>query len=120
MKKCFKVFLMLFCIASISSFVSCSKDNEDLIVGKWKYTQDLPTKGFGLDDADILIFNADGTGAWYSEDGFGMTFMYSINGDMINFYSIDCRIEELTKSKLVLASVRSDGSVYYRAEFTRQ
>lgn len=37
MKK-LKVFAMMLCIAALGLTTSCSKDDEDLIVGKWKLT----------------------------------------------------------------------------------
>lgn len=112
--------MMLFCLASISTLVSCSKDNEDLIVGKWQYVRELPTKGFGLNDCEIIEFNAGGTGAWYDDEGFGMPCTWTINGDILLFYYTSCRIEELSKNKLVLTEIDlEDGHVYRTREFKR-
>ena len=38
MKRTLKMMAMLLCVAAFASLSACSKDNEDLILGKWKCT----------------------------------------------------------------------------------
>ena len=39
MKRTLKMIVMLLCVATFATFSSCSKDNEDQIIGKWKVVQ---------------------------------------------------------------------------------
>lgn len=62
MRKTLKLMVMLLCVAAVATLSSCSKDNEDLIIGKWeivKFTDNL----LGEDNSrigEIWEFKTDG------------------------------------------------------------
>ena len=93
--------VMLLCVAAVATLSSCSKDNEDLIIGKWeivKFTDNL----LGEDNSrigEIWEFKTDGM---LSSDGNNIS--YSINGNDIIFMGglVYGTITTLTKSKLVM------------------
>lgn len=104
--------------------VSCSKDNEELIVGKWRIQS---TEGTGQtindgsgnvpDDTIIYednwgyVFNADGTGYSYEisngTENVISNWTYSVSGDSLLFGWYGWGIEKLTNKALRL-SMRSE------------
>ena len=94
MKKAIKLFALVLGMAGIMMFTACSKDNEDLIVGKWNVTsvtQDNETYSpstYGM--TMTFEFTEDGT----VTETFDMDFMgetehdsetgtYSVDGDKL-------------------------------------
>ena len=104
MKKALKMMAMLLCMAAVATLSSCSKDNEDLIIGKWevvKYTEIENGIATERDNhiGDIWEFK---TGGIMSSGGDNIT--YSVSGNSIVFMGglMSATIATLTKSKLVL------------------
>lgn len=103
---------MLLCVAAVATLSSCSKDNEvlkneDLIIGKWKYTQQS-SDGVNWVNANwsglVLTVNADGT-----YEGLGMINYYSISGSSLTLGSKNYEIVSLTKEELILKHDPSSG-----------
>lgn len=95
---------MLLCVAAFASLSSCSKDNEDLILGKWKCTVDNYTdNNNGLQHHSLVgkIWEFKDGGVLVSD---GNSTAYSVSGETITIYGglMSGTIEELTSSKLVL------------------
>jgi len=116
MKK-FKVAALLMCFVALSmAMTSCSKSNEDLIIGQWECTE------ISGDDASV----SGGVGAVYefkSDNTFSITYQnisaggtYSIDEDVLNITvsvtvmgqtfseTSKLTIKSLDKSSMVLAS----------------
>lgn len=96
---------MLFCIASIATLSSCSKDKEDLIVGKWKPVE--PAMGLlYLDVCDYLEFSDNGTviiSGSTEGDPDKSVFAYSVTGNILAIgWFDDFEIVELSKKTLKL------------------
>ncbi len=102
---------MLLCIAAFTSFTSCSKDNEDLIVGKWKcihsysYYSDEEDEYERVDEnvGDIWEFKSDGTLATDPDDPI---VTYSISGSTLTIAAIfvlNFKIDKLTSTTLKLS-----------------
>ncbi|MBP3764104.1 MAG: hypothetical protein J6I49_09570 [Bacteroidales bacterium] len=70
-----KAFAMLFCVAAMGLATSCSKDNEDLIVGKWKEAG----------TTEITEFTKDG---YVYFDG-ARVAKYKVDGDRLLMYYKD-------------------------------
>lgn len=115
MRKIMKVCAMLLCIAIAGVMSSCSKDNEDLIVGKWKlvslsYGETVVTSGEGI--GSIFEYTDNGNClAWY-EDGSTRTGTYSINNETLSV-SYDGKTEvydivKLDKKDLCLKDTTTD------------
>lgn len=95
---------MLLCVAAFASLSSCSKDNEDLILGKWKCTVDNYT-----DNNNGFQHQSFVGEIWEFKDGGvlvidGNSTAYSVSGETITISGglMSGTIEELTSSKLVL------------------
>lgn len=114
---------LIICVAIIvvgMMAVSCGKDNEELIVGKWRIQS---TEGAGQtindgsgnvpDDTIIYednwgyVFNADGTGYSYEisngTESIISNWTYSVSGDSLLFSWYGWGIEKLTNKKLRLS-----------------
>ena len=125
MKKVFMLGAMVCALGMMA--VSCSKDNEELIVGKWRIHS---TEGYAVEQTvgdvgdafpeDTVIyedhwgwlFNADGTGYSYEITNGTEKVMtdltYSVDGDSLhiaysNCLRLDLGIDKLTSRKLRLA-----------------
>ena len=100
MKKITKLMVLLLTVASIAMFASCSKDNEDLIVGKWKLTQDS-SDGVNWHTAEwsnlVYNFNTDGT-----VEAFGISVPYTIDGTTLVINGKTNTIITLTSSELII------------------
>lgn len=145
MKK-LKFFAMMLCIAAMGLATSCSKDDEDKIVGEWKLTHyvwsyymngpnDIRTKtetdedGFGM----RFKFTNDGILEGYnSNNGMQSSINYVVrDGYLIfdrefMFWEKKYKIEKLTKKELILSYLDDSDSPRYEentikvhAEFKR-
>ena len=101
MKKIMKVCAMLLCIAIAGAMSSCSKDNEDLIVGKWKlvslsYGETVVTSGEGI---GLTVEYADnGNFTILHVDGITITGTYSINKETLSlFYDGETEVHDIVK-----------------------
>ena len=79
MKKTIKIMVMLLFAATLTTMISCSKSNDDLIVGKWKVSQ---ANGGLIDTGVGDIWEFKTGGILFIRDGAG-AFSYSISGDEI-------------------------------------
>ena len=106
-------------LVAVMMMASCSKDNEELIVGKWRIqslegittgqtisdgSDDVQTDEIVYVDSWGWVFNADGTGYSYeirdgqeSETG---QFTYTIDDEMLHMPFADFHIEKLNRHKL--------------------
>lgn len=101
--------------------VSCSKDNEEKIVGKWRIqsteglggtfsdgSTDIPEDNIVYEDNWGYVFNADGTGYSYEitnvTENVISNWTYSVSGDSLHIEWIGWGIEKLTNRKLRLSS----------------
>ncbi len=101
MRKTLKLIAMLLCVAAVATLSSCSKENEDLIIGKWeivKCTSNLS----GEDNSMIGIIWEFKTDGMMSANGQNVS--YSIDGNNIILMGgwFSGTITTLTKSKLVM------------------
>ena len=110
MKRIMKLVAMLLCLVAYATFTSCSKDNEDLILGKWKCTKVQAYWGesttYGEEGVgDIYEFKSDGKMLiTKARDNSTKTYTYSINDNIINIGGLlSYVIKELTESKLILS-----------------
>lgn len=126
MKKAFKILTLFVAIASMACVTSCTKDKEDLIVGKWVF--DNATVSVTLDDpemqaifdqylavemeelnadmqGDQLEFRGDHTCISIDEGGESEPDTWSINGDQLTVAGEVMTIKSLTKKSLVLEMV---------------
>ena len=93
MKKIFGLGLIATVLA-VFTFSSCSKDDDDSIVGKWEYTSTkVEGKGVTLafdaeeGESEIFEFKSDGTCTNTTEDDGGkevVTGKYSTNGNILS------------------------------------
>lgn len=121
--------LLLICTAMIAigmMAVSCSKDNEENIVGKWRIqsteglwgvtisdgSSDIPEDTIVYEDNWGWLFNEDGTGYSYEitngAENVLTNLTYYVDGDSLhitysNHYRIDWGIDKLTNRKLRLS-----------------
>lgn len=101
MRKTLKLIAMLLCVAAVATLSSCSKENEDLIIGKWEVVK--CTSNLSGEDNSVIgriwEFKTDGM---LSADGENVS--YSINGNNIILMGglVSGTITTLTKSKLVM------------------
>lgn len=109
MKRITKLVAMLLCLVAYATFTSCSKGNEDLILGKWKCTRVQAYWGesttYGEEGVgDIYEFKSDGelviTKA--SDNSIQIT-TYTVYENTVTIYGLSFVVEELTKSKLILS-----------------
>ena len=124
MKK-LKVLAMMLCIATMGLTTSCSKDNEDLIVGKWKCTASTTTIT-NLTTNEVTTHNDPSTIGMtfeFTKDGKmifnGQTLSYTVNGNefsMIfdNGEKNNFDINELTEDELKISSkpIEEQGNRY--------
>lgn len=66
---------MLLCVTAFVSLSSCTKDNEDLIVGKWKKAK----------TSEIWEFSKDGYFFYFSKEGDDVA-KYTVSDNTILFY----------------------------------
>lgn len=113
MKKIAKVFAMIVCIASLGLMISCSKDNAELIIGKWKWvsvTNDGTTIQMPEDNITTWEFTESGN-VIMTMNGEAATGDYTVDGDKLSISgsyvgNTVCKILKLTKKEL---SVESEG-----------
>lgn len=102
---------MLLCVAAVATFSSCSKDNEDLIVGKWEVVidnfnangNDAYSSDHSSRIGEIWEFKTGGVFSIEGSNGSGST-SYSVSGNNIVIMGgiMSGTITTLTKSKMVL------------------
>lgn len=115
---------MLLCVAAFASLSSCSKDNEDLIVGKWKCIHSYYSYG-DYEDVDdevgfIWEFKSDGTMTTNDphDISYGANVQYTISGSTLTLGGmIGYTIDELTSTTLKLSGSSMGTS---RLEFAKQ
>lgn len=103
MKKTLKMMAMLLCVATVATLSSCSKDSEDLIIGKWEVVKCTKIENGNVTEASSDFGNIweFKTGGVLSYDGNNTT--YSISGnDIVIMGVLNGTISTLTQSKLVL------------------
>lgn len=91
MKKLLKIFALLTCIATMGIMSSCTKSNEDLIVGKWEVVDPAITTQ-GVPIQLIWEFSVDGKFAVTSipiSDYSSYVGIYVINGDKLTMTVTD-------------------------------
>lgn len=121
MKK-LKFFAMMLCIAAMGLATSCSKDDEDTIVGEWKLTHyvwsyyyngpddyrtetEIDEDGFGM----RFIFTEDGICEGQNNNGMQSSFNYVVSDGYLIFdrtflfWEKKFKIEKLTKKELILS-----------------
>ena len=123
----------MLCIAAMGLATSCSKDNEDLIVGKWKGTAGTMTIT-NLTTNEVTTHNDPsvvGTILEFTKDGKmffdGQTLSYTVNGSEVttildNGEQNKFDINELTENKLKISfkPVEEQGNRYVStAEFVK-
>ena len=105
---------MLLCVVAIASPSACSKDNEDLIVGKWKLianSADNVNWQEITDDYFIITydFRSDGTFTCV-----GLSGTYSIDGSTLIMdaigYPVTLKIISITDSELIWEDTRDENS----------
>lgn len=110
MKKLFKNMAILLCIAAATMMVSCAKDYEDLIVGKWEWIHSYED---GVEDTDeknigsFYEFTSNGTLITYDADGTegSARATYIIDGDKLTItllFNFTWTIKKLTSKELIL------------------
>lgn len=101
---------ILLCMAAATVMVSCTKDHEDLIVGKWELIHQYED-GVEYDDDDdigsLWEFTSNGTLIHYDADGTEspMRATYIIDGDKITvtaLLNLTYTIKKLTSKELIL------------------
>ena len=120
-KKVLKTMMMLFGMASLGLFASCTKtdsgngsgngSNTSLIVGKWVCTYYHYTVTEWYDGTQISYYEHDiGTGSIieFHSDGTTNDCMYSINGNNLIMCSFEYTIDKLTSTELQLTQVISE------------
>lgn len=114
MKSTLKFLAMLLCVVAIASLSACSKDNEDLIVGKWKLianSADNVNWQEITDDYFIITydFRSDGTFTCV-----GLSGTYSIDGSTLIMdaigYPVTLKIISITDSELIWEDTRDENS----------
>lgn len=107
MKKIAKIFAIIACIATFGMMTSCSKDNADLIIGKWKWVS-ATTNGETQTMPDGYTWEFTEAGKLISVMNYEtpQTIQYSVEKDIITFTSgnnsFTVTIKELDKEKLVV------------------
>lgn len=103
-----KLLAILCCIATLGLLTSCSKSNEDLILGKWKC---VASHISGEDDdneavGNVWEFKSDGTVIMTETDGDIDYGTYTINETNLsvtsNGMTIPGQIAKLTNKKLIV------------------
>lgn len=99
MKKTLKFIAMLMCAVSFAWLSSCSKDYDDLIIGRWKLVQES-SDGVNWHKASLegVVYN-------YKTDGtceaLGMSVPYTIDGTTLVVNGNTLTIISLTSSELI-------------------
>lgn len=105
---------MLLCVAAVATLSSCSRDNEDLIIGKWeivKVTGTIIENGRVIEDqydvvGDIWEFKTDGTMVFVDHHNENKieTWTYVVSGNTILLAGglRSLTITTLNKTKMVL------------------
>lgn len=117
MKKVFKLFTVVCFVAALASMTSCTKSQEDLIIGSWKTTSvtSEPADPFmTLLNGTIFTFNADNTFSM------ALTFLGETDSTMGTYTIADnkltmnaegepmvCDIKTLDKEKLVFSTTET-------------
>lgn len=122
MKKTLKFIAMLLCAVSFVWMSSCTKDNDNLIVGSWNYDKSLLFNGnyyINPEQLPTLTFNSNGT--WTS---WGITGTWSIDGDKLTISIFGdtetITIESLTSSELILVyEFKGDMDDTYKEYYSR-
>lgn len=108
MKKINLLFVLLVCSLTACIFTSCSKDEEDLLIGTWRYDD------YELQDNYIMLtFNANKTGEMKGvmEEGFTVSFdfTYTYSNNIIAiipessvFESFTFTVVSITKDELTI------------------
>ena len=114
-----KILVICAAMVAVMLMASCSKDNDELIVGKWRIqslegittgqtisdgSDDVQTDEIVYVDSWGWVFNADGTGYSYEirdgqEHEMGQ-FTYTIDEETLHMPYVDFRIEKLNSRKL--------------------
>ena len=114
---------MVLFVVGMTSLTSCSKDNSELILGKWKMTKITGTsqgvnytisideflEAYGEEDVEdfIIEFKSDGM-VYYGDEA----LPYFINRNTLTVNTgedeIEMTIEKLTNSKLILGHTEED------------
>lgn len=111
-----KVIALMLCIATLGLTTSCSKDNEDLIIGKWKCVSSIH-ESVDPETHELRTYNNESVGVTmeFFEDGKVTmagegTTDYSISGDYLYMDSGRQKIEikKLTKKEMTLFADNSD------------
>ncbi|MBR4774036.1 MAG: lipocalin family protein [Bacteroidales bacterium] len=109
MKK-LRFFAMMLCIAALGLTTSCSKDNEDLIIGKWKCVSSVH-QSVDPDTHELNTYNNESVGMVmeFTKDGKvtiagGGTSDYSISGNTLYMDGgrTQLEIKKLTKKEMTL------------------
>lgn len=113
MKKVFKLFTVVYFVAALASMTSCTKSQEDLIIGSWETTSvtSEPANPFiTILNGTIFTFNADNTFSVIPERlvGDGTTGTYTIADNKLTMNAegepMVCDIKTLDKEKLVFST----------------
>ena len=98
----------LLCVISLATLSSCKKDNEDLIIGKWKCTSAAmlslgPEGEMEENEKEIgKVWEFKSNGTLYKEGE--MMGTYIVNGSTLTItadgMSIPCQISNLTRNEL--------------------
>ena len=118
MKKVFKLFTVVCFVAALASMTSCTKSQEDLIIGSWKATSvtSEPANPFiSLLNGTVFTFNADNTFSM------ALTFLGETDSTMGTYTIADnkltltaegetivCDVQTLDKEKLVFSMTETD------------
>jgi hypothetical protein len=108
MKKAIKLMAMLLFAAILTTLVSCSKSNDNLIVGKWQCVSGDGQYYFFTDK--VYEFKSDGTLITPWE-----TIHYKVDGDVLSIifsYTINYSIDELTSTEMTLSADFGIGTHY--------
>lgn len=110
------------CFVAVTALTSCSKDIEDLILGKWECTHSARTEASGTVTYDgkkgeIWEFKTNGV---LSYDGESTT--YTLDGKTIVFMGglVSGTVSEISSSKLVLDYGASFSDTKYHMEFAKK
>lgn len=106
MKKTLKFIAMLMCAVSFAWLSSCSKDYDDLIIGRWKIVQES-SDGVNWHKASlegvVYNFKTDGT-----IEALGMSVPYTIDGNTLVVNGRTFTIISLTSSELIIRKESGD------------
>ena len=106
MKKTLKFIAMLMCAVSFAWLSSCSKDYDDLIIGRWKIVQES-SDGVNWHKASwegvVYNFKTDGT-----LEGLGISVPYTIDGTTLVCNGNTFTIISLTSSELIIRKESGD------------